>query len=85
LAAQNEQLARMIAESEAQAERLRCDLQRNTVQEQAVSGRMHQVRKEVAQLEAQRVAAQAQLNKAHRQIHQLNLTSNEGVPHLPGR
>jgi Protein of unknown function (DUF2968) len=85
LAAQNEQLARMIADSEAQAERLRCDLQRNTVQEQAVSGRMHQVRKEVAQLEAQRVAAQAQLNKAHRQIHQLNLTSNEGVPHLPGR
>ena len=85
LAAQNEQLARMISESEAQAERLRCDLQRNTVQEQAVTGRMHQVRKEVAQLEAQRVAAQAQLNKAHRQIHQLNLTSNEGVPHLPGR
>jgi DNA anti-recombination protein RmuC len=33
----------------------------------------------------QRVAAQAQLNKAHRQIHQLNLTSNEGVPHLHGR
>ena len=85
LAAQNEQLARMIAESEAQAERLRGDLQRNAVQEQTVAGRMHQVRKEVAQLEAQRVAAQAQLNKAHRQIHQLNLTSNEGVPHLPGR
>ncbi|MEW6341043.1 MAG: DUF2968 domain-containing protein [Paraburkholderia sp.] len=85
LAAQNEQLARMIAQSESQAERLRCDLQRNATQEQAVSGRQHQVRKEVAQLEAQRVAAQAQLNKAHRQIHQLNLTSNEGVPHLPGR
>jgi hypothetical protein len=85
LAAQNEQLARMIAQSEAQAERLRCDLQRNAAQEQVVTGRQHQVRKEVAQLEAQRVAAQAQLNKAHRQIHQLNLTSNEGVPHLPGR
>jgi hypothetical protein len=52
---------------------------------QAVTGRQHQVRKEVSQLEAQRVAAQAQLNKAHRQIHQLNLTSNEGVPHLHGR
>jgi hypothetical protein len=85
LAAQNEQLARMIAQSEAQAERLRCDLQRNAAQEQAVTGRQHQVRKEVSQLEAQRVAAQAQLNKAHRQIHQLNLTSNEGVPHLHGR
>jgi hypothetical protein len=85
LAAQNDQLARMIAQSEAQAERLRCDLQRNAAQEQAVTGRQHQVRKEVSQLEAQRVAAQAQLNKAHRQIHQLNLTSNEGVPHLHGR
>ena len=85
LAAQNEQLARMISQSEAQAERLRCDLQRNAVQEQSVVGRQHQVRKEVAQLEAQRVAAQAQLNKAHRQIHQLNLASNEGIPHLPGR
>lgn len=85
LAAQNEQLARMISQSEAQAERLRCDLQRNSVQEQSVVGRQHQVRKEVAQLEAQRVTAQAQLNKAHRQIHQLNLASNEGLPRLPGR
>jgi len=85
LAAQNEQLTRMIAQSEVQAERLRCELQRNATQEQSVTARQHQVRKEVAQLEAQRVAAQAQLNKAHRQIHQLNLTSNEGVPHLPRR
>lgn len=85
LAAQNEQLARMIAQSEAQAERLRCDLQRSAAQEQSVTGRQHQVRKEVAQLEAQRVAAQAQLNKAHRQIHQLRVTSNEGVPHLHSR
>jgi hypothetical protein len=85
LAAQNEQLGRMISQSEAQAERLRGELQRHAVQEQSVVGRQHQVRKEVAQLEAQRVAAQAQLNKAHRQIHQLNLASNEGVPHLPAR
>jgi uncharacterized protein YhbP (UPF0306 family) len=85
LEAQNEQLARMIARSEAQAERLRSDLQRRGAQEQTVSNRQHQVRKEVSQLEAQRVAAQAHLNKAHRQIHQLNLTSNEGIPHLPNR
>ena len=85
LEAQNEQLARMIASSEAQAERLRNDLQRRGAQEQTVSSRQHQVRKEVAQLEAQRVAAQAHLNKAHRQIHQLNLASNEAIPHLPGR
>jgi hypothetical protein len=83
LEAQNEQLARMIAQSEAQAERLRNDLQRGSAQEQTVSNRQHQVRKEVAQLEAQRVAAQAQLNKMHRQIHQLNLTNNEVLPHLP--
>jgi hypothetical protein len=85
LAAQNEQLARLITQSEAQAERMRSELQRHAVQEQSVIGRQHQVRKEVAQLEAQRVAAQAQLNKAYRQIHQLNVASNEGVPHLPGR
>lgn len=85
LEAQNEQLARLIASSEAQAERLRSDLQRRGAQEQTVTSRQHQVRKEVAQLEAQRVAAQAHLNKAHRQIHQLNLTSNEAIPHLPGR
>jgi uncharacterized protein YhbP (UPF0306 family) len=85
LEAQNEQLARMIARSEAQAERLRTDLQRRGAQEQTVSNRQHQVRKDVSQLEAQRVAAQAHLNKAHRQIHQLNLTSNEGIPHLPSR
>lgn len=85
LIAQNEQLVRQIEESEAQAERLRTDLQRHTEQEHRVTGRQHQVRKEVAQLEAQRIAAQAQLNKAHRTIHQLSVTSNEGVPHLPGR
>ncbi|MEQ5842197.1 hypothetical protein BWP39_24790 [Paraburkholderia acidicola] len=83
LEAQNEQLARAIAQSEQQAERLRNDLQRGSAQEQTVSNRQHQIRKEVAQLEAQRVAAQAQLNKAHRQIHQLNLTNNEVLPHLP--
>lgn len=85
LIAQNEQLVRQIEASEAQAERLRTDLQRHTEQEHRVTGRQHQVRKEVAQLEAQRIAAQALLNKAQRTIHQLNTTSNEGVPHLPGR
>jgi Protein of unknown function (DUF2968) len=85
LVAQNEQLACLIARSEAQAERLRSDLQRRGTHEQAVTNRQHQVRKEVSQLEAQRVAAQAHLNKAHRQIHQLDLTSNEAIPHLPGR
>ncbi|WP_322071170.1 DUF2968 domain-containing protein [Paraburkholderia bannensis] len=85
LAAQNATLARQIEESEAHAERLRVDLQRHAEQEHQVTARQHQVRRDVAQLEAQRIAAQAQLNKAHRTIHQLSVTSNEGVPHLPGR
>jgi hypothetical protein len=85
LAAQNAMLTKQIEESEAQAERLRVDLQRHTEQEHRVNARQHQVRKDVAQLESQRIAAQAQLNKAHRAIHQLIVTSNEGVPHLTGR
>lgn len=85
LAAQNAMLTKQIEQSEAQAERLRVDLQRHAEQEHRVSAHQHQVRKDVAQLEAQRIAAQAQLNKAHRTIHQLSVTSNEGVPHLPGR
>ncbi|PLZ04170.1 hypothetical protein CY652_00335 [Burkholderia sp. WAC0059] len=85
LIAQNEQLTRQISQSESHAERLRSDLQRHATQEHLVTNRQHQVRKEVAQLEAQRIAAQAQLNKAHRSIHQLSVASNEGIPHLPGR
>ena len=85
LVAQNAELTRLIEESEAQAERLRVDLQRHAEQEQMVTGRQHQVRKEVAQLEAQRIAAQAQLNKAHRALHQLKVATSEGVPHLQGR
>lgn len=82
LVAQNAELTRLIDESEAQAERLRVDLQRHAEQEQTVTGRQHLVRKEVAQLEAQRIAAQAQLNKAHRALHQLKVATSEGVPHL---
>jgi hypothetical protein len=85
LAAQNAELTRLIEESETQAERLRVDLQRHAEQEQTVTGRQHQVRKEVAQLEAQRIAAQAQLNKAHRALHQLKVATSEGVPYLHGR
>ncbi|CAM2183657.1 DUF2968 domain-containing protein [Paraburkholderia sacchari] len=85
LAAQNAMLTKQIEQAETQAERLRIDLQRHAEQEHRVSARQHQVRKDVAQLETQRIAAQAQLNKAHRTIHQLSVASNEGVPHLPSR
>ncbi|MBN3765758.1 DUF2968 domain-containing protein [Burkholderia sp. Ac-20365] len=83
LEAQNEQLKRLIAESEAHAERLREGLQRTTEQDQAVTSRQHQLRKDLAQLESQRTAAQAQLNKVHRQVHQLNVANNEAIPHMP--
>ncbi|MEM5434554.1 DUF2968 domain-containing protein [Paraburkholderia diazotrophica] len=83
LEAQNEQLKRLIAESETQAERLRQSLQRTSAQDQTVTSRQHQLRKDIAQLEAQRTAAQAQLNKMHRQVHQLNVASNEAIPHMP--
>ncbi|MDR5854219.1 DUF2968 domain-containing protein [Caballeronia sp. LZ062] len=82
LQAQNEQFARLIAESEAQVERSRVDLQRGSAQDQEVALRQ-EVRKDLAQLESRRVAAQAQLNKLQRQMHQLTATSNENVPHLP--
>jgi hypothetical protein len=82
LAAQNEMLKRAIAESELQAERLRGSLQRTAVQDQSVNSRQHQLRKEITQLEAQRTAMQAQLNKTHRQVHQLNVQNNEALPHI---
>lgn len=82
LEAQNEQLKRLIARSETEAERLRRGVQRTATHDHEVTNRQHQLRKEVSQLEAQRAAAQAQLNKMQRQVHQLNIASNEGMPHL---
>ncbi|KAB0644803.1 DUF2968 domain-containing protein [Burkholderia latens] len=85
LEAQNQQIAAMADATEGQAERLRIDLERHAEQTQLVNNRQQQVRKDVSLLEAQRAAAQAQLNKAVRLIHQLRTTSNERVPHLPLR
>ncbi|SAK79163.1 signal peptide protein [Caballeronia calidae] len=83
LEAQNEQFARLIAESEAHIERVRVDLQRGGGQDQRVALKQQEIRKELAQLEGQRAAAQAQLSKLQRQLHQLNATVNDKVPHLP--
>lgn len=83
LEAQNEQFSRLVAESEAQIERVRVDLQRGSTQDQEVALKQQEVRKELAQLEGRRVASQVQLNKLQRQLHQLNATVNESVPHLP--
>jgi hypothetical protein len=83
--AQNEQFQRLIADSEAQIERMRVDLQRGSSQDQEVAIKQQEVRKQLAQLEARRVASQVQLTKLNRQVHQLNVTSNESIPHLPSR
>jgi hypothetical protein len=83
LEAQNDQLARMIAESDAQVERVRVDLQRGSSQDQEVALKQQETRKQLAQLEARRVASQVQLTKLQRQLHQLDATSNEAIPHLP--
>ena len=85
LEAQNEHLVAMIEESQVQAERLRADLDNHLEQAQIANNRQQQVRKEVAQLEAQRLASQAQLNKAVRLIQQLRTTSNERIPNLTVR
>ncbi len=50
LEAQNDQLTRLIAESEAQVERMRIDLQRGSAQDQEVALKQQEVRKELAQL-----------------------------------
>jgi hypothetical protein len=81
LQAQNEHIEAMAAASEAQAQQLRHDLERHAEQTQFVNNQQQQARKEVAQLEAQRIAAQARLNKVLRQMHQLRVTSNERIPH----
>ena len=83
--ARNAHLARLFEQSEQRAERLRSDLQRVALQEQALNARQQQARRELTRLEGLRVAAQAQLNKSARQAHQLMLAENEGLPHLLGR
>jgi myosin heavy subunit len=83
LEAQNEQLARLNAESEKQVERTRIDIQRGASMDQQVAMRQQQLRKELAHLEAQRVASHVQLNRLQRQMHQLNASGSDGLPHLP--
>ncbi|MCI0152335.1 DUF2968 domain-containing protein [Paraburkholderia sediminicola] len=85
LEAENGQLARLIEEEETQVEKLRNEQERHAAQAQTVAQRHQQLRREIAQMEAQHVAAQAQLNRLRRQIHQLGLTGNERIPHLPVR
>ncbi|KVF40989.1 DUF2968 domain-containing protein [Burkholderia vietnamiensis] len=82
LNAQTEKLSRLLAMSQEHAERLQQDLDSHAQATIRVTTRQQQLRKEVAQLEAKRVAAQAQLSKVERQIQRMNATANERLPHL---
>jgi hypothetical protein len=85
LEAQNQELLRMIEVSTAQAERLQIDLEHYAEQTQLANTRQQQARREVGELEAQRITAQAQLARDLRRIRQLRARSSELVPHLPSR
>ncbi|VWD63942.1 lipoprotein [Burkholderia lata] len=85
LEAQTQQLSERLAASEVQAERLRQDLEAHAAATLLVTSRQQQLRKDVVQLEAQRVMAQAQLNKTQRQIQRLTVTGNERLQYLAPR
>ena len=82
LEAENRRLARLVAQSEAEFERLRENLREESEQARSISARERQVHKEVTQLELQRVATQAYLGRMGREIQRLTLISNERLPRL---
>jgi ABC-type uncharacterized transport system fused permease/ATPase subunit len=82
LEAENRRLARLVAQSEAEFERLRENLREESEQARSIATRERQVRKEVTQLELQRVATQAYLGRMGREIQRLTLISNERLPRL---
>ncbi|BAN22819.1 putative uncharacterized protein [Caballeronia insecticola] len=81
--AQHEQIARQIAESEAEIERARVDRQRGTAQNQQVALKQQEVGKALAQLEGRSIASQVQLNKLQRRLHQLNADFKLNAPNGP--
>jgi hypothetical protein len=84
LEAENRRLVRLIAQSQAQVERAHENLREGSAQAQAIATRQHQLRKDVAQLEARLAAAQAYLDRLGRENQRLALISNRRLPHFPG-
>lgn len=80
LEARNVQLKRHIAESEARAERLRVNMQRNAAQKQRAMERDNALRHDIKQLEATRVQAQLHANRTLRQIGQLHSSCAAELP-----
>ncbi|MFX1814459.1 DUF2968 domain-containing protein [Paraburkholderia sp. A1RI_3L] len=80
LDARNAQLAALLEKATAEAERLRADLACSGALNHLVNNRQQSLRREVAQLQAQRIATQTQLDRQLRQIVQLRLCVGEGMP-----
>lgn len=84
LDAANNQLQRVIAESEARAERLRVNIQRNAAQRQRAMERESELRDSIQQLDAARLQAQLYANRTFRQIGQLHSTCAAQLPRSRG-
>ena len=84
LDATNMQLQHVIAESQARAERLRANIQRNAAQKQRAIEREGDLRNHIKQLEATRVQAQLNANRIFRQIGQLHSTCAAQLPRNRG-
>jgi hypothetical protein len=84
LDAANRQLQRVIVESEARAERLRVNIQRNAAQKQRAMDRESELRHSIQQLDAARLQAQLYANRTFRQIGQLHSTCAAQLPRYRG-
>lgn len=84
LEARNIQLKRRIAESEARAERLRMNMQRNAAQKQRAMERDNTLRNDIKQLEATRVQSQLHANRTVRQIGMLYSNCAADLPRPKG-
>ncbi|GLU33276.1 DUF2968 domain-containing protein [Trinickia caryophylli] len=78
--ARNAQLAALFNDAVAEAERLRADIERSGALVHLVNSRQQVLRREVAQLQAQRISTQAQLDRQLRQLAQLRLCAAGGIP-----
>lgn len=80
LAAQKAYTERLIALSQARADRLQADLDVARQQQTVVANRQKQARDEAAALAAQKRAAQEQLRELRRQVQLLQRQNEQGLP-----
>jgi hypothetical protein len=80
IAAQKAYTERLIALSQARAERLQADVDVAHQQQAIVSSRQKQARNEAAELDAQKRAAQDQLRALRRQVRALQRETEQGLP-----